>query len=649
MYYLLASPAAQLENPGGTLIAIAWPAPACAIATLWPLPRRQWLPYLLAVCVAMMAVGTLDWLPWHVDLAFALLNVFEVALCAWLGQRYVNPAGMPTTTAELTRFLLLVPTLAVAVAAALGATIASHAMVTDWIREWRTLMVGNGMAIMVLVPALLAWRHPRDDTHQTQRIASLAALAGVLAVAAVSAAGTLLHFPEEVQRGLLSLILASAAIYGGMKSAALTVAAAAVLGVGLTLLDLGPYRHGDADSVWRLQVDIAGVASLSFFVAIATWERRRLAARLEQARRLESLGLLAGSIAHDFNNILGAVSGYAEIAETRLPLDSPAQQPLQEVLQASRRGRDMTEQILLAARRGERAREMLDLRDIVCEAVALASPLMRTGVALQVEPSHDVLPVAAHRGQLVRAVLNLVRNASQAARARVTIRVAGATMPATPMAVGDAPRGPATWVEIEDDGPGIAAEHLPHLFEPFFSARTGNGTGLGLAIVAGIACEHQGGVCVQTATSKTVFRLVLPLAAATVPAQPPLPPQPFGLRETVLLVGNDRPLRERCENWFAELGFEPISYCDPQHAIEHATAHPGELRLLLADIDIARVDGNELALRIHRRLPDLPIILCSDAPELRTIARAAHAVALQKPFDQEAFDHAVCAAVEDVK
>lgn len=548
VYYLLASPAAQLENPGGTLIAIAWPAPTCAIATLWPLPWRRWPPYLMAVFVAMMAVGMLDWLPWHIDLAFALLNVFEVALCAWLGQRYVNPAGLPTTTSELTRFLLLVPTLAVALVAALGATIASHAMVTDWSREWRTLMVGNGMAIMVLVPALLAWRHPRDDTRQARRIANLATLAGVLAVAAASAAGTLLHFPVEVQRGLLSLILASAAIYGGMKSAALTVAAAAVLGVGQTLLDLGPYHHGDADSVWRLQVDMAGMALLSFFIAIATWERRRLAARLEHARRLESLGLLAGSIAHDFNNILGAVSGYAEIAETRLPADSPAQPALQEVLQASQRGRDLTEQILLAARRGERAREVLDLRDIAREAIALASPLMRAGITLQVALSRDVLPVAAHRVQLVRAVLNLVRNASLAACTRVTIRGASAKMSAAPMAVGDAPPGPVAWVEVEDDGAGIAAEHLARLFEPFFSVRAGNGTGLGLAIVAGVACEHQGGVCVQTAPGRTVFRLVLPLAAATVPAQPPLPLHPFGSVETVMLAGNDRALRERCKN-----------------------------------------------------------------------------------------------------
>jgi signal transduction histidine kinase len=653
VYYLLASPAAQLETPT-TLAAIAWPAPACAIAVLWPMPMRQWPVYLLAILAAMLAVGNLDAFSWHTDLGFSAINVFEVALCAWLGQRYVDRAAALTSTASLVRFLALLPLGAMIIVGSLGATLASEQMHTSWWREWRTLLVGNGVAILVLVPALLAWRLPPANSPESQRVVNFSALSGALAVIVTMAACIVLNVSEESQRGVLSLILVSTAIYGGMRSAALTVSIAAVLGVGLTLMNLGPYRLDGADSIWRLQVDIGALAMLTFFVAVATWERRQLAVRLERARRLESLGLLAGGVAHDFNNILGAVSGYAEITEERLPAGSPALPPLREVLSASARGRDLTEQILLAARRGDRVREVLDLHDIVREAAALAAPLTRPGIAIELAASDLALPVAAHRGQLVRALLNLLRNASQAARSRVTVRTAGGTAPVEPMAVGDAPTGLAVWIEVADDGAGIPTGHLAHLFEPFFSTRAsgGTGTGLGLAIVAGVAAEHQGGISVDTSPEGTCFRLVLPRAAGEATAnrrahaQAREPADQPGHGETVMLLDDDRALRERCEDWLAELGFEPLGYDNPQHAIERAAAHPDEIQLLLADIDMPLMRGDELASRIREHAPRLPVILCSGSPQLAAIAHASGAVALAKPFDRAALGRAAVSAMK---
>ena len=339
------------------------------------------------------------------------------------------------------------------------------------------------------------------------------------------------------------------------------------------------------------------------------------------------------------------MSGYAEMTEDRLPADSPALPPLREVLSASARGRDLTEQILLAARRGDRVREVLDLHDIVREATALAAPLTRPGIAIEGIPPALALPVAAHRGQLVRAVLNLVRNASQAARSRVTVRTAGGPAPAEPMAAGDAPTGMAVWIEVADDGDGISPEHLGHLFEPFFSTRAdgGTGTGLGLAIVAGVAAEHQGGISVTTGPAGTRFRLVLPRATDDVPV---VAPQPVGHGETVMLLDDDRALRERDQDWLAELGFEPLGYDNPHHAIERAAAHPDEIQLLLADIDMPQMRGDELASRIREHAPRLPVILCSGSPHLAAIAHASRAVALAKPFDREALGRAAVSAMK---
>jgi len=668
VYCLIASPAVQLAD-SRTLAAIVWPAPTLAIALLWRRPPKQWPIYLLCVFIAMIEVGNRDWLSLESDVGFAALNVLEVALCAWLGQRYVAADGNLESVSQLIRFLLLLPIAAIGLVAVLGASIASAAMNTSWWQEWRMLMVGNGVAVLVLVPALLAWYRPTVPTRTRLTSAStLGTIAGIAGVTVALLAAAFLPVSEEVLRMMLSLILVSTAIYGGMKSASLTVGVAAALGIALTLFKLGPYGLDDADSTWRLQVDLAGLAMLSFFVAIAVRERNRLAVRLEQARRFESLGMLAGGIAHDFNNILGAVRGYAEMAEERLPASSAAQSPLREVVSAAARGKDLTEQILLAARRGDRVRAVLDLRDIAREAVALARPLCPPGITLALRLPSEPLPVLAHRDQMARAALNLIRNATQASRAHVVVTVDSGVVSARNMAVGDAPANAAAWIEVRDDGTGIAPEHLPHLFDPFFSTRSGvgKGTGLGLAIVAGIATEHDGGVGITTGATGTQFVFVLPLTEAKPEAQPEHspdhriertpepsrghhaePPRPgvIGNGERVMLLDDDRALRERSEEWLAELGFEPVGYDDPHQALVEAAAAPHEIFLLLTDIDMPTMRGDDLAARMREHAPELPVILCSGNPRLGNIAHAAHAVALAKPFDQAALARATLAAI----
>lgn len=647
-YYLLASPAAQLEN-SLTLAAIVWPAPTLAIALLWRLPVRQWPVYLLAIFAAMLKVGDLDWLSWHTDAGFAALNVFEVALCAWLGQRHVTRDGHLESISQLTRFVLLLPLGAIALISVLGATIALSAMHLDWGHEWRVLMVGNGLAVLVLVPALLTWYRPGGRVRAgVTSTAGISAIAGIAAVLVVWLAALFFDTSEEVLRMMLSLILVSTAIYGGMKSASLAVGAAAAIGIALTMFNLGPYRHDIADNIWRLQVDLAGLAMLSFFVAIAVHERRQLAVRLEQARRFEALGLLAGGIAHDFNNILGAVGGYAEIAEDCLPAGSAARRPLREVVSATARGRDLTEQILLAARRGDRLRTVLDLRDVAGEAVALARPLCRPGIAIALQlPPHPV-PVFAHRDQMTRATLNLVRNATQAARAAVIVKLDGGSACGDTLMIGDAPSTPAAWIEVGDDGPGIAPENMNRLFDPFFTTRDGpggKGTGLGLAIVAGIAVEHDGGVGVTTGASGTRFRFVLPLTDRPADEAGSKPAAAIGNGERVMLVDDDRAQRERCEDWLAELGFEPVSHDNPHQALAQALAAPADIALLLTDVDMPVMRGDELAARIREHIPALPVILCSGHPQLAGIAQAARAVALAKPFDRAALARATIAAI----
>ncbi|WP_321800901.1 ATP-binding protein [Caballeronia sp. J97] len=621
--YLLARPVAHLES-AGTLAAIAWPAPAIAIAILWPMPPRRWPAHLLALFIAIAATGDFSSASWRSDLGFCVLNVLEVTLCAWLGRRYVDANGAIVSTNSLMRFLLLLPLAGIGVTSMLGATLASDLGHDGWWREWRTLFVGNGVAVLVLAPAVLAWRVRSSQTaSRAQRAEAWIALACSVAAVGLLAAAAALHVSEQVQRAVVSLLLAGTAIYGGLAAAATTLGTAAVFGVGLTLMKLGPYHYENAESAWHLQIDMAGLAILTFFVAVAVRERRQLALRLERARRMESLGLLAGGVAHDFKNILAAVDGYAEIARDRLAQDSAARKPLREVQAASARGYALTEEILLAARRGDRVRESLDLIAIVRESVALARPLCRNGIVIEMEPADARFFVAAHGGQLVRAVLNLASNASLAARSRVRVRVGSAPSMDEPLAIGDAPPGSVAWVDVEDDGPGIPAEHLPQLFEPFFSVRAkGGGSGLGLAIVAGVACEHQGGVAIRTGPGGTRFRLVLPLltqAPASTHASPDAAGA-IGNGERVMLIDADPDSRERCEDWLAEMGFEPLGYANAQEALDEA-AHAGD--------DLA------LVLAVPDSLPP------------NHAAFAARIVVLTKPVDRESLGRAAASALKD--
>jgi signal transduction histidine kinase len=643
--YLLARPVAHLGG-AGTLAAIAWPAPAIAIAVIWPLPPRRWPIYLLSVFIAIAATGEFSATSWRSDLGFCFLDVLEVTLCAWLGRRFVDARGSIVTTSALMRFLLLLPFAAIGVTSMLGATLASDLSHDGWWREWRTLIVGNGVAVLVLTPAVLAWRaRSADDGAPARYPESVIALACSAAVIALLAAAAALHVSEQVQRVVVSLMLAATAIYGGMAAAATTVGTASVVGVALTLMTFGPYHVDNADSARNLQIDMAGLAILTLFVAVAARERRQLALRLERARRMESLGLLAGGVAHDFKNILAAVDGYAEIAGDRLAANSAARMPLREVRAASARGYALTEEILLAARQGDRVRGTLDLTSIVKESVALARPLCRNGVAIELEPATQQLMVAAHGGQLVRAVLNLASNASLAARSRVVLRVGSAesfnTAFDAALAVGDVPPGAIAWVDVEDDGAGIPAEHLPHLFEPFFSVRSkGSGSGLGLAIVAGVACEHRGGVAITTSAAGTRFRLILPLVSSA-PAsteEDGEDPQPLAQGECIMLIDTDTSARERCEDWLAEMGFEPLGYADADEALTDAAGLDDERVLLLADADHLLMDPHTFIARALENAPRTHVILASDDPFPLHDARC---IVLPKPLDREALASAL--------
>ena len=627
-YFALSTPAAFTSSPD-VLAAIIWPAPALAAALLWRAPYRDWPLYLLSIFVAMLVVGDADGLAFGVDTAFAVLNVFEVILYAWLGRRFVSISGHIDSTRTLARFVGLLPLLATSLIAALGASIGTVVKGTAWADEWRVMLVGNGLAIMVLLPALLAW-FPAESSAEPGDVSNRrgpSTIAAALVFLLLLTSAVLPAISAEVLRALLTLALVWAALYGGLRAAASGVLAAAIIGVGLTLMHLGPYGMKlRQEGAWALQLDLAALAVLSFFVAVTVHEKRKLNSRLERARRFESMGLLAGGIAHDFNNILGAVGGYAELAASQIGVNSAAAGSLHEVEMAVTRGRDLTDQILLAGKQGDRARKQIDLCDVIVRSAALARPLLPAGVEMTVRLPIECVMIYGHEGQLVRALLNLIRNGALAAKSQVTVSLllipASQAVLGADMLLGEEPtHDHFAMVDVSDDGAGIAAQHLQKLFDPFFSTRArrsadesatsgASGTGLGLAIVAGVVTDHAGGIAVWTGRGNaTRFRVMLPqLELDSAQTKPPHADEQLpGQGQRVLLVEADRGQRELHEDWLAAMGLEPAGYETVDAALAELAAAPHEFTLLL--LLCANADSAPPMLASVRLLaPDLTLI-----------------------------------------
>ncbi|MCZ2901828.1 ATP-binding protein [Burkholderia thailandensis] len=538
-----------LSRPGActslnhTLSAVVWPAPVLGIALLLHCRRPlAWGLGAASLFVTLLAAGSLDWVPWHVDALFAAVNAVEAIAGAWLARRYVTPGGGVDTLRGFAMFVLLLPLGMAAMHATLAAAILSVWMNDrGWLNEWSRAYAANALALLALLPALLTWNARACRAAWLRARNQLPALATFGSLCFASIWGG----QAEVARALLALSLCWAALEGGLVLASQLNALAAVGLIAMTLGGRGPYAfHYDGHGVWALQVDLIGVAILSMCIAIATGERRRLARLVERSRRFESLGFFAGGIVHDFSNVLTTIDCHAEYASERLARGARADDSIDEIHRAVERGRDLATQILLAARRGEPVLTRVSVDEVVDDALAAMRAAALRGIEIVRcgdEPCGDGRRggarhiVFADRSQLSRAVMNLVGNAMRAARATVVVRVGanddenddanggangGASDGGAPagepfdVAIGEPSLPHGVWIEVSDDGDGIEVEPLDRIFEPFYSNRSGApGTGLGLAIVAGAAIAHHGRIAVATARGAgSRFRLTLPAA-----------------------------------------------------------------------------------------------------------------------------------------
>ncbi|WP_156926940.1 response regulator [Azospirillum halopraeferens] len=411
------------------------------------------------------------------------------------------------------------------------------------------------------------------------------------------------------------------------------------------------YRAPLVHSLWML-----GVAALTALVLSASlvWllrreiiAERRLAGAREQSNRLEALGRMTGGVAHDINNLLMVVQGNAELIRRRISGLPGGEDPrvarnLNAIITAVERGSRLTRDLLVFSRGGGGGTSAtFDPAARIRAGLSMIRQSLRGDILLETDLS-DGLAITADPVQFDVALLNLAVNARDAIAGVGTVRIA--------VRGEETAAGTRVAVSVSDTGAGIAADALPHVFEPFYTTKpVGKGSGLGLSQVYGFAKAAGGGTeIVSTPGAGTTVTVILPLAAASppeVPAAPVADRDGMAPAARLLLVDDNADVRRVTADLLRDAGMDVVETADAASALERIAT--GGVDVLVSDIRMpGAIDGLTLARRVRECRPGLPVILVSGYSDLTAQARTAGFEVLAKPFDRTALLDAMRRAMD---
>ena len=392
-------------------------------------------------------------------------------------------------------------------------------------------------------------------------------------------------------------------------------------------------------------------------IALDITARRRLEAQLLQAQKMEAVGQLAGGMAHDFNNVLAVVIGYARLLLDRGAMPADSLEPLTQIFLAGTRAANLTRQLLIFSRKQPVERRAIDLNGVAAELSVMLRRLIGEHIQLDLTLSPAPCPAEADAGMIEQVLMNLAVNARDAMPGGGTLAIVTEHVRITDAAV-PPPARPGEFIRlsVRDSGCGIPAENLARIFEPFFTTKdVGRGTGLGLAVAFGIVQQHQGWIEVEsTVGAGTCFRIFLPAVAhaAANPAGNPakMVGAPRG-SETVLLVEDEPAVCELAATVLRGSGYRVLQASTGVEALETWKWHSSRIALLVTDLVMPDgLGGVELATRLRKEKPALRVVLTSGYPnevlgaEFRPPA-GTHFI--PKPYRPQALTQTVRDALDD--
>ncbi len=385
-------------------------------------------------------------------------------------------------------------------------------------------------------------------------------------------------------------------------------------------------------------------------------ERLSLEFQLVQAQKMEAVGRLAGGVAHDFNNILTVIQGYAELALFKLDEFDPLHEDIREILKAANRSAELTRQLLAFSRKQTIAPKVIDLNETVEPMLNMLRRMIGENVELAWLPDSDLWKVKMDPAQIDQILANLCVNARDAIAdvGKITIKTGMATFDKTRFD-GNSGFAPGDFVvlTIGDNGCGMDGKTIEKLFEPFFTTKAvGRGTGLGLSTVYGIVRQNEGFVKVRSEPDKgSIFKLYLPRhrgEAVDPRKKASVSGIPKGRSETVLIVEDDVKVLKLTRTMIERLGYVALTASTVDEATRLVEKHSGKIDLLITDIVMPEMNGRDLAERLLRIKPNLKILFMSgytsDVITRRGVLEEGVCF-VQKPFQTKDLAEKMCEAL----
>ncbi|MBF0287304.1 MAG: response regulator [SAR324 cluster bacterium] len=378
-------------------------------------------------------------------------------------------------------------------------------------------------------------------------------------------------------------------------------------------------------------------------------ERERLEKQLHQSQKMEAIGILAGGIAHEFNNLLFAILGYAEMLREDLVADELMHDSVDQIFKAGGRAKDLVQQILTFSRRSESERKPVQIHPLVKEALKLMRATLPTTIEISqnIEVQED--RILADPTQIHQMIMNLCTNASQAMAEKggtLTIELKKVMLDDEFALLHEIKGGAYLQLSISDTGTGMTEDIMEQVFDPFFTTKTiGKGTGMGLAVVHGTIKSHKGAIVVKSTPGEgSTFDVFLAAVEPNTNVEKPNTMPLLKGRENILLVDDEILLVNMLKQKLERLDYKVTAMTSSKKALELFLTQPDQFDLVITDQTMPQMTGGQLASELMAIRPDLPVILFTGFSESLSPGEA-QAIGIReyimKPIDIRALSHAI--------